>query len=99
MPFEKKKNPKCQAAGGKGSRPRRGAHAAAAAVAERPPALESNNEGDVDCTDDPVGRRIDDVFTTAQTFNVAGLILARSQGAIAVARTSQISAAMQYSHT
>ena len=32
MPFEKNKNPKCQAAaGGKGGRPRRGAHAAAAA--------------------------------------------------------------------
>ena len=43
-------------------------------VAERPPALESHDEVDLDdSTDDPVGRRIDDVLTTAQTFDdVAG---------------------------
>ena len=79
MPFEKNKNPKCQAAGAKGGRPRRGAHAAAAADAEQPPALESNDEVDLDdSTDDPVGRRIDDVLTTAQTFDVAGFGKVRS---------------------
>ena len=48
----------------------------AAAAAAADPVLESNDEvQDMQLdnpTDDPVGRRIDDVLTTAQTFDVAG---------------------------
>ena len=68
----------------KASAARRGEAASAdgdAAVAEEP-VLESNDEPQGmqldDATDDPVGRRIDDVLTTAQTFDVAGFGEVRS---------------------
>ena len=74
-PMAPKKRSAAQlAAAGRGSKATAAKHSHPPAAAE--PVHESNDDVQdmqVDSpTDDPVGRRIDDVLTTAQTFNVAG---------------------------